>query len=422
MNVILENFRSFAGRHEIELRPLTILTGENSTGKTSFLAALSLIFDPESFPLKPKFNREPYALGGYDTIARSEDAETQATSFALGFDAQEMDRGSLAEYREQRGKAVMSWFQVKLGDDRLTVEATWTQREVSPNQFHIRFDPEKEVFEAKIGEGAQPTGYNSAFIVLLNHVYQTHFDLGQESVAKFSQSLSALAPGQSISLAPVRTSPKRTYERVNDEYHPAGRHVPSVLANAFREPSQDELREDIRAQIQDFGSASGLFDDVRIRNLGDRPTDPFQVEVQRRGRWDNVVDVGYGVGQVLPILIEALTADASDLLLIQQPEVHLHPRAQAELGSFLARTIAGREIQVVLETHSDYIVDRIRAEIAEDTLDADDAQLLFFEKEDLETTVHRIPFDGGGNVVDPPSSYRRFFLQEEISLLSRSIS
>lgn len=420
MNVILENFRSFAGRHEIELRPLTILTGENSTGKTSFLAALSLIFDPESFPLKPKFNQEPYALGGYDTIATSQSGtRANAYSFSLGFESETGDESVLAEYDGEMGSGRVRLTRFCTGSGAHEVNVALEEANSGTFRFTATGADDLEELGLHIGNGS-PEAQNAMFTSVLSQAVQ--YVVEEDKRSGFSESPPTVAPGKSISLAPVRTSPKRTYERVNDEYHPAGRHVLSVLAKAFREPSQTELREDIRAQIQDFGSASGLFDDVRIRNLGDRPTDPFQVEVQRKGRWDNVVDVGYGVGQVLPILIEALTADSSDLLLLQQPEVHLHPRAQAELGSFLARTIAERDIQVVLETHSDYIGDRIRTEIAEDTLDADDAQLLFFEKEDLETTVHPIHFDGGGNVVDPPSSYRRFFMQEEIALLSRSIS
>src|SRR5881396_1662040 len=74
----------------------------------------------------------------------------------------------------------------------------------------------------------------------------------------------------------------------------------------------------------------------------------------------NLVDVGYGVSQALPILVDTLQRPAADeVFLLQQPEVHLHPRAQAELGSFFVSQ-AGKKRRFVIETHSDYLVDRVR--------------------------------------------------------------
>lgn len=67
--LIVENVRCFAGRHELEIRPLTILVGENSSGKSSFLAALAAIAHPTKFPETPGFNDPPFDLGSYETIA-----------------------------------------------------------------------------------------------------------------------------------------------------------------------------------------------------------------------------------------------------------------------------------------------------------------------------------------------------------------
>jgi predicted ATPase len=106
-------------------------------------------------------------------------------------------------------------------------------------------------------------------------------------------------------------------------------------------------------------------------------------------------------------------------LLIQQPEVHLHPRGQAELGSFFARLVARGQKEFVIETHSDYLLDRIRVEVARGTVSGADVLILFFEKDGLETYIHKIRLDSAGNVLCAPSSYRSFFLQEEASLFSR---
>lgn len=132
------------------------------------------------------------------------------------------------------------------------------------------------------------------------------------------------------------------------------------------------------------------------------------------------MDVGYGVSQTLSIVVESMLIAPERLLLLQQPEVHLHPRAQAALGSLFVDLHANNKKQFVVETHSDYIIDRVRQEVARGRVDSDDVQILYFEKQGLETTVFPIAIDKQGNIVDPPPSYRDFFMEEEMNLLSRA--
>ena len=82
--LILEDFRCFAGRHEVPIRPLTLLVGENSTGKTSFLAAVRAVHDLRSGD-GPDFNEPPFHLGSYDEIANYRGGRSgRAKSFAVG--------------------------------------------------------------------------------------------------------------------------------------------------------------------------------------------------------------------------------------------------------------------------------------------------------------------------------------------------
>ena len=100
----------------------------------------------------------------------------------------------------------------------------------------------------------------------------------------------------------------------------------------------------MKAQLVEFGKRSGLFQNIDVKNFGGSMGNPFQLKVKVRGPNSNIIDVGYGVSQILPILAHILESTyfsrASILYgpmpssLLQQPEVHLHPRAQAELSSF----------------------------------------------------------------------------------------
>jgi predicted ATPase len=110
------------------------------------------------------------------------------------------------------------------------------------------------------------------------------------------------------------------------------------------------------------------------------------------------------------------------MVLLQQPEVHLHPRAQAALGSLFPKLVTGEGKQFIIETHSDYLIDRIRQEVAKGSIESGNVLILFFDKPRQYTKVHRLLLDKQGNIQGAPRSYRKFFLTEEHNLLSRGES
>jgi predicted ATPase len=127
------------------------------------------------------------------------------------------------------------------------------------------------------------------------------------------------------------------------------------------------------------------------------------------------------VSQILPILFDSLEAPPGQTFLLQQPEVHLHPRAQAALGSVLVAQAADRRQTFVVETHSDHLVDRVRMDVREKRgatpLSPEDVVILYFERKEGRATVHPIKIDAQGNLIDVPAGYRDFFMLEERRLL-----
>lgn len=77
----MENIRCFNGRHSVEIHPLTILVGENSSGKSTFLAILSSILNSSKFPMNPGFNDPPYNLGGFENIVTYNIEEKSSDKF-----------------------------------------------------------------------------------------------------------------------------------------------------------------------------------------------------------------------------------------------------------------------------------------------------------------------------------------------------
>ena len=214
--------------------------------------------------------------------------------------------------------------------------------------------------------------------------------------------------------APVRSKPRRTYDPSRTTPDPEGDYVPMHLAEVFSGNRREW--KNLKEKLERFGNTSGLFDEISIKRLGKRASEPFQVQFRkfggrRKGPKHNLIDVGYGVSQALPVITELLRQDAPNQFLLQQPEVH--PRAQAALGSLFCQ-IASPDRQLVVETHSDYLLDRVRMEARDGTagLKPDDVSILFFERIDLDVRIHSLKIDAQGNIVGAPNIYRQFFMEE----------
>ena len=220
--------------------------------------------------------------------------------------------------------------------------------------------------------------------------------------------------------APVRSHPRRTYDPTRPTFDPEGDYAPSYMAGLSRR-NQREWKT-LKGSIESFGVTSGLFNEIMIKSFED--AGPFQVHVRRhdkkrKGIWRNIVDVGYGVSQVLPITIDLLREDSPSISLLQQPEVHLHPSAQAALGSLFC-TVAEQESrpdkrrQLIVETHSDYIIDRVRMDVRDKktSLKPEDVSILYFERTGPDVKIHSLSIDERGNVLGAPPSYGQFFLEE----------
>ena len=244
--------------------------------------------------------------------------------------------------------------------------------------------------------------FSNEDLILLNELVNSHLRLRRQ---------------QPFASAPARSKPRRTYDPSRPIHDSEGDYVPMYLAALHSSDSDAWLK--FKNLLEHFGKESGLFDEISIRQLGERGSDPFQVQIRKsgngfKGPHHNLIDVGYGVSQALPVITELLRPDAPSLFLLQQPEVHLHPSAQAALGSLFCQ-IAGPERQLIVETHSDHLLDRVRMEVRDagtSGIKPKDVSILFFERNALDVQIHSLRIDEEGNIVDAPNSYRTFFMQE----------
>ena len=418
--ITLRDFRCFGGRQSARLAPLTLVVGENSTGKTSFMALIRALWEVAYNHAVPDFKEEPYDLGSFAEIAHHRGGRAgRAHSFEAGFHIAENESDSRlafsfdAEFEEYGTAPVPVVRRVSDG----TVSVTAEQRNGSVTVTVCT--PRGERKSAPVSWGS-PDEASLLPMYLLSAVYRRQgskdrqpFNDAVEDLLDYAMGRVRLTPFAS---APVRSKPRRTYDPARPSRDPEGDYVPMYLAHTYRHQNKKAWNS-LKVRLEAFGQASGLFDELSIKSLGPRESQPFQVQVRKRGErskgpWRNLIDVGYGVSQVLPLITELLRPDAPSMFLLQQPEVHLHPSAQAALGSLFCEVAAER--QLVIETHSDHLINRIRLDVRDrnGSLTPADVSILYFERGELEVNIHSLRLDEQGNLLDAPPGYGRFFIDE----------
>lgn len=149
----------------------------------------------------------------------------------------------------------------------------------------------------------------------------------------------------------------------------------------------------------------GVADDVKAGDEG-KFGHTLQIRAPGVAKLHDLTNVGVGVSQVIPIVIQALLSEGQSLLIFEQPELHLHPRVQARLGDFfLAMSLQGK--QCIVETHSEYLIDRVRRRIAESS-EADlknKVEIYFLERGTQGTDCRRVEISEYGAIVDWPKDF-----------------
>ncbi len=400
--IIVENVRCFRERQAVPLAPLTFLVGENSSGKSTLLALTRIVWDLATEG-KANFNEEPFLLGAYEQIASQEGRRKAASTFILGGQLSSNDAGVVsAQFTSQKGQPTLRLWSYKNASFEVEVEYDEDEK---PSR--LKFDGPGS--KGEISSDELVSAVNGPWPLLANRLHKfPKTDIAMIFGAHFAERLSA----RPYAFAPIRTRPQRTYDAMKEIATPEGSHIPLVLQGLS---GDQESWKELHQGLIRFGRASGLFGEVDVKKFEGDEGGPFQVQVSIDGVLRNFVDVGYGVSQALPIIVDCLRGKEGAMFLLQQPEVHLHPKAQAELSSFLALLAKQQNKQFLIETHSDHMVDRIRMDVRDGKhgLRPEDVSLLYFERQGGESHIHPLTLDASGNIENAPPGYRSFFLEEE---------
>ena len=409
----LQDVRCFAEPQEVELGKITLLVGENNSGKSTFLGCLAAFARLASFhdlhdpPIgRPgPFDQWPYRLGDFSTIAR-DDAEAfvldgaldgrQHTRVRFTFGARQghpSERSAEIHFREPSGAprrlAIVrepgppEIWRVRADDFSLPIPhadlsyhevSTWLSQAVRYGLLPYQGDPSTYRKRLPAAADGEP---QARFARLTNFLRTMPFDA--EPVA--------------VESSPPAPPPRRR------RYETAA-------------PGAADI-ERLRLTLARAGDRLGLFSDIDVQQ--DPGTHGYELRFMQAKRWRNLVDVGYGVHAVLPVLTALGGNSQETVFLLQQPEVHVHPSAQAELAQVMAES----RHRFVIETHSDHLIDRFRICVMQGVMAPETLRIAWFQRDrnHNRTKVHNICVDRDGNLDGEPPEYGTFFTAETNRLL-----
>ena len=219
-------------------------------------------------------------------------------------------------------------------------------------------------------------------------------------------------------LGPLRTRAERLYSWSGNEPESAGYEgenaIAAILSARNRRISLGykqrtmPFQEIVASELKEMG----LIEAFEVNPIS-RKRQEYEVKVRTKGSKDlvDLPDVGFGISQVLPVLVQCFYAPPGSIIFMEQPEIHLHPRAQSALADVMIDVINSREngrdrnVQLVIETHSEHFLRRLQRRIAENDLDRDKVSVYFANVTNTPPTLDPLDIDVFGNIRNWPDDF-----------------
>jgi predicted ATPase len=415
--ISVSGFKSIADEQSIEVRPLTILAGANSSGKSSIMQPLLLLKQT----LEASYDPGALLIGGPNVRFTSAEQflshagrGKRTDVFSVGIEAGE--KGNLTIYfRKQPGKPI----EIQKNSFTQHDNGKLLQLDTTPDDVR-----EGMTFTVGITKGStneeSVTEYDAVLTrdrFFLTWSYRPRDDSGGLSdfiMPPAGRELDPYIRG-TIHVPGLRGNPERTY-------------VVAAVSNTFPGTFENYVASVIaKWQAEDDSeNLEGVGHDLNELCLTSRvtaiPLNDTQVELQvarmpqgvkgKAGDMVSIADVGFGVSQTLPVVVALREAKAGQLVYLEQPEIHLHPRAQTAMAKVLADA-AQRGVHVVAETHSALLILGVQTLVAEGKLAPELVKLHWFERRDGVTKVRSADLDEAGSFGDWPEDFADIVLEAQ---------
>lgn len=236
---------------------------------------------------------------------------------------------------------------------------------------------------------------NAAFLADLEASYETQLD-------------------RVFYLGPLRQYPQRDYlwtrSRPTDVGHQGEKAIDAILAATEAKETRNLKYKGKHKSFQEMVAywlkEMGLIEEFKIEEIGSN-SNRWQARVRTKKQASEVLltDVGFGISQVLPVVTLLQYVPEGSTVVLEQPEIHLHPLAQAALADVIIQAAIHRKVQVILESHSEHLLLRLQRRIAEEAISSKDVRLYFCDAPKGESTITKLEVDLFGNIQNWPDRF-----------------
>ncbi|MFT3790483.1 MAG: DUF3696 domain-containing protein [Rudaea sp.] len=440
-----KNFKSWADTGNFRLAPITGLFGSNSSGKTSLIQLLLMLKQTADSPDRSQVlnlgdERSLVELGTFQELVYQHDlgkkiaidldwtlpgelsVEDPAHKDAVLFQGKSMGFSTNVEWIKGNGKdlgrASVQEMKYRFANAQFGMTHIGGKRNEFDLDSHFKFVR----VQGRPWKLPPPTKFYG-FPDQVRAYYQNASFLSDLEL-QFEQLFSRV-----FYLGPLRDYPKRQYQWAGAQPADMGRRGERVVEAllASRESGitfsrgKGVRRQTLEQRVAWWLKELGLISSFEVRPITEGGK-LFQVWVRRQPKAAEVLitDVGFGVSQILPVITLCYYAPEGSTIILEQPEIHLHPRVQAGLADVFVEVAKQRNIQIILESHSEHLLRRLQVRIAEEQISKDDTALYFCSTEKGESELLELELDLFGNILNWPKD---FFGDEmgEIAAMQRAI-
>lgn len=419
------------------MAPITLLFGVNSSGKSSLGQFLMMLKQTVQSPDRkavfyPGDRNSAVQLGSYqDMVYRRNPTKKIAFEYEWGVPellrirdpiSRSFFSGNILSFKCQVGIEDSEGHSVSVDrlkyslfdedDDEASLSIGMERRPGHKSEYDVEAD--EYTLRRKRGRGWYPKG-PVRFYGFPDEVvaYHQNADFVQELNLQHERLFNSLSY-----LGPLRTRGERLYSWTGNEPEGVGyageNAIAAILAAEKRRISLGYKRrsklfsEIIGMKLKEMGLIEGL----RVLQIS-QERQQYEVKVRTHGSliWVDLPDVGFGISQVLPVLVQCFYAPHHSIIIMEQPELHLHPSAQAALADVLIDVINSREngqersIQLIIESHSEHFLRRLQRRIAENRIEKERISAYFADVSGRPAALRPLEIDAYGNILNWPQDF-----------------
>ena len=415
-HIRMKNFKSWKDSGKVELAPLTGFFGTNSSGKSSLLQMLLLLKQTAEHPdpgeaISFGDDGSLVNLGSFREVIHGH-KEEETLELEFGCKLQEAVEIEILGRTPEGG---LSDFPVLINNFSFKTDIRVYGEEIRIERFGYGFEscdiPEIR-WEAYQLQYKNLLGEEETSSMVPNSCYggpaSAAPDVLKPLLSAFEELFSYV-----YYLGPTRVHPQRHYHWSDKDPTDVGlwgdKVIDALLCAHMRRVKISKKGKEVTIEdrVSEWLREMGLAYSFSLEPIGALKDDNYEVRIQKSETSPAVTltDIGYGLSDLLPMLVLCYYTPEGSILILEQPGVHLHPMAQAQLADLFLEVIIERNLQILVESHSEHLLTRLQRRVAEKQISQDDVALYFCRNTDGESTIERLQVTESGDIKNWPENF-----------------